>query len=74
MDKKFSLTDGMEYHKAGNFELADEIYLSLQNLDPYNVKLLCLRGLVAQSINQPDKAIELFLKANVLFSTLKWLL
>jgi len=66
MDKKFSLADGMEHHKAGNFKLADEIYLSLQNLDPYNVKLLCLRGLVAQSVNQPDKAIELFQKANIL--------
>jgi tetratricopeptide (TPR) repeat protein len=66
MDKKFSLTDGIEHHKAGNFELADEVYLSLQNLDPYNVQLLCLRGLIAQSINQPNKAIELFQKANVL--------
>jgi len=66
MDKKFSLADGMGHHKAGNFELADEVYLFLQNLDPYNVQLLCLRGLVAQSINQPNKAIELFQRANAL--------
>jgi tetratricopeptide (TPR) repeat protein len=66
MDKKFSLADGIEQHKTGNLELADEIYLSLQNLDPYNVQLLCLRASVAQLINQPNKAIELFQKANVL--------
>jgi len=66
MKKNFSLKDGIEYHKAGNLQLADKIYKSLLDLDPLNVKLLSLRAIIAQSFDRFDVAIKFFERANLL--------
>ena len=63
MDKNL-LVQAIDHHKLGKLELADEIYSRLLEADPSNYQLLCLRGSIAQSLNQHSRAIDFFQRAD----------
>jgi tetratricopeptide (TPR) repeat protein len=66
MGQALSLVEAIAYHRAGNLEIADDIYEKLLNNEPLNVQLLSLRGLVAQSLLRLERATEFFNRANQL--------
>jgi tetratricopeptide (TPR) repeat protein len=63
MDKNL-LVQAIDHHKLGKLELADEIYSRLLEADPSNYQLLCLRGSIAQALNQHNRAIDFFQRAD----------
>jgi tetratricopeptide (TPR) repeat protein len=63
MDKNL-LAEAINHHKLGKLELADGIYSLLLEVDPSNYQLLCLRGSIAQSLNEHGSAIDFFHRAD----------
>lgn len=66
MDKNL-LVVAIDHHKRGKLEFADDIYSRLLEADPSNYQLLCLRGSIAQSLNQYNRAIDFFHRADAVF-------
>jgi len=57
------IEEAIELHKKGLLKKADLIYRKILEKNPDDYKVLCLRGLVAQSLNKKIEAISFFYKA-----------
>lgn len=57
------LREAIEYHKAGKFKDAIEVYTEYLEKNPRSAEALNWRGMAYDDLNQPDKAMDDFNKA-----------
>ena len=70
-----ALMKGIEAHKSGDIQLADQLYTAILKIQPDHPDANHNMGLLAIAVGQLDKAVILFkkaLKANRLSKSLAW--